>query len=268
MVIGPTLRHIIFMIDADEYPILEFDPEKRAIINPSDVYESIDISEHCVICFFRDVVEHVAKTHQTRVVFTERGVYGSSNIYEFEHNGKRVAFFHPLVGASFAAAFLEIAIALGCKKFVACGGAGVLDRGISVGDITIPTAAIRDEGVSYHYLPPGRQIEANVQAVRAITSMLDEHKETYRVGKTWTTDAIFRETDSKVKLRKSEGCIVVEMEAAALFAVAQFRDVQLGYILFGGDDVSGEEWDRRPEEPRMPIAEKLFWLSVEACQRL
>ncbi len=256
------------MTDANEYPILEFDPEKRSIIDPSDVYEPIDISEHCIICFFRDVVEHVAKTHKARVVFTEKGVYGSSNIYEFEHNGKPVAFFHPFVGAPFAAALLEIAIALGCTKFIAYGGAGVLDRNIPVGGFIVPNAAIRDEGVSYHYLPPGRQVAANVQAINTITSTLDEHKESYRIGKTWTTDAIFRETDSKVKLRKSEGCIAVEMEAAALFAVAQFRNVQLGYILFGGDDVSGEEWDRRPEKSRMPIAEKLFWLSVEACQKL
>jgi purine-nucleoside phosphorylase len=69
-------------------------------------------------------------------------------------------------------------------------------------------------------------------------------------------------------MRKKEGCVAVEMEAAALLAVAQFRKVTLGYIVYGGDDVSGEEWDQRREEPRTPISERMFWLSVEACLRL
>jgi uridine phosphorylase len=250
------------------YPILEFDPATRAVINPSEVYKPVEISEHCVICFFKDVVDRVAEDHKARIVFTEKGVYGSTHIYEFDHAGHRVAFFHPFVGAAFAAVFLEVAIAIGCRKFVACGGAGVLDKDIPVGDMIVPSAAIRDEGVSYHYLPPGRQVEANAKAVEAIISTLDDHKRPYRVGKTWTTDAIFRETEAKVQRRKEEGCLTVEMEAAALMAVAQFRGVDLGYLLFGGDDVSGEEWDQRRGEPRRPIAERLFWLSVEACLKL
>jgi uridine phosphorylase len=245
----------------NDYPILEFDPAKRAVINPSEVYKPLDISEHCVICFFREVVEQVAE-------ITERGVHGETHIYEFTHEGQPVAFLYPLVGAPFAAAFLEVAIAIGCRKFVVCGGAGVLDRNIPVGDIIVPDAAIRDEGVSYHYLPPGRQIDAEPKTVDAITSTLDDHAKSYRIGKTWTTDAIFRETEAKIKHRKAEGCITVEMEAAAMFAVAQFRGVDLGFMLFGGDDVSGEEWDRRSGKPRRPIAEELFWLSVEACLRL
>ena len=210
--------HIADMIHEHEYPILEFDPAERAVINPAEVYKPVDVSERCVMFFSRDVVDKIAATHNARVVFTEKGVYGSSHIYEFMHNGRPVAFFHPFVGAPFAAAFLEIAIALGCRKFIACGGAGVLDRSIAVGDITVPSAAVRDEGVSYHYLPPGRQVNASPQAVKAICSVLDDRKISYRVGKTWTTDAIFRETESKIKLRKQQGCITVEMEAAALFA--------------------------------------------------
>lgn len=256
------------MANEYDYPILEFDPAKRAVINPSEVYQPTDISEYCVICFFKDVVEQVAATHEARVAFTEKGVHGESHIYEFTHEGKPVAFFYPLVGAPFAAAFLELAIAIGCRKFVVCGGAGVLDRNIPVGDIIVLNAAIRDEGVSYHYLPPGRQIDADPKTVDAVTSTLDDHKKSYRIGKSWTTDAIFRETEAKVRRRRDEGCITVEMEAAAMFAVAQYRSVDLGYMLFGGDDVSGEEWDRRSGKPRRPIAEELFWLSVEACLRL
>ena len=87
----------------------------------------------------------------------------------------------------------------------------------------------------------------------------------YVLGKTWTTDAIFRETPAKVQLRRSEGCLTVEMEAAAFFAVAQFRGVIFAQMLYGGDDVSGAEWDARGWNKRISVRERLFWLAAEAC---
>jgi len=89
------------------------------------------------------------------------------------------------------------------------------------------------------------------------------------VGKTWTTDAPYRETLAKVQRRKSEGCVVVEMESAAFFALAQFRGVTFAQILYGGDDVSGDhEWDNRAWQSQTPVREKLFWLAAEACLSL
>jgi uridine phosphorylase len=68
-----------------------------------------------------------------------------------------------------------------------------------------------------------------------------------------------------VKLRRSEGCLTVEMEAAAFFAVAKFRGVTFGQILYGGDDVSGCDWDGRKWQGRRDIREALFRLAAEAC---
>ena len=127
---------------------------------------------------------------------------------------------------------------------------------------------ILEEGVSYHYLPPSREVEANKDAVEVIKEVLESHKCKYLISKTWTTDAFYRETPQKVKLRKEEGCLTVEMEAAAFFAVAKFRGVKLGQILYGGDDVSCEEWDSRKWNTRGNIRENLFWFAVEACLKL
>ncbi len=66
-------------------------------------------------------------------------------------------------------------------------------------------------------------------------------------------------------LRRSEGCITVEMEAAAFFAVARFRGVTFAQMLYGGDDVSGEEWDHREWHKRRSVREDLLWLAAEAC---
>ena len=85
---------------------------------------------------------------------------------------------------------------------------------------------------------------------------------------TLTTDAYYRETPKKVRLRREEGCIVVEMEAAAYFAVSKFRNVPLGQILYGGDDVGCGQWDSRDWVSKTSVREKLFWLSAEACTLL
>ncbi len=57
-------------------------------------------------------------------------------------------------------------------------------------------------------------------------------------------------------------------EAAAFFAVAEFRGVVFGQILYGGDDVSGTEWDHRNWNKRTRTREDLFWLAAEACLKL
>ncbi len=88
------------------------------------------------------------------------------------------------------------------------------------------------------------------------------------LGKTWTTDAPYRETPDKMALRRSEGCLTVEMETAAFCAVAQFRDVTFGQILYGGDDLTGDQWDPRDWHVLASTREKLFWLAAESCLQL
>jgi uridine phosphorylase len=144
----------------------------------------------------------------------------------------------------------------------------VLDGSLTVGHLIVPTSAVRDEGTSYHYLPPSREVAADPHAVAVIEQTLQRHGVAYVTGKTWTTDAIYRETPEKIKRRRAEGCLAVEMEASALFAVAQFRGVTLGQILYGGDDVSGLEWDGRGWDKQRAVREKLFWLAAEAALEL
>jgi uridine phosphorylase len=246
-------------------PILEFDPEREAFIEPGKVIRPRSVSEHCVICFFQEVIEKVAAEHQAWVAVEERWEDGLHKIYEIEHSGRKLAFFHPGIGGPLAAALLEEAIAYGCRKFIVCGGCGVLEKGLDVGHLVVVSAALRDEGVSYHYLPAGREVTANPQGMAALETALTHQGVPYWVGKTWTTDAPYRETRGKIARRLSEGCITVEMEAASLMAVAEFRQVVLGQVLYGGDDLSGPEWDHRGWQSRQEVRENLFWLTAEAC---
>jgi uridine phosphorylase len=247
------------------YPILEYDATATAIIEPAHVLKSIYIAEHCVLCFFQEVINALREDGRLREIYTLGSEIGPNPVYELTIDSRRLAIFHPGVGAPLAAAFLEELIALGCRKFVACGGCGVLDGTIAMGHVVVPIAAVRDEGASYHYLPPAREVEASPAAIEAIQNTLDRHNIPYLLGKTWTTDGIYRETQARMTRRRAEGCLTVEMEAAAFFAVAQFREVVCGQMLYGGDDLSGDVWDGREWQKDASTREKLFWLAAEAC---
>lgn len=251
-----------------EFPILEFDPAPRAVIEPSEQIRPSDVPEHCVPCFFGDVIEELAAAGTAREVACMRSEMGRHPIYAISVGDSEVALFQPGICAAFAAAMLDEVIAHGCRKFIACGAAGVLDGDIAAGHIVVPLSAVRDEGTSYHYVEPSREVEASPDGVAAIERVLARRGRPYITGKTWTTDAFYRETPDKVALRRSEGCITVEMEAAAFFAVARFRSVPFAQMLYGGDDVSGEQWDHRLWNKRTTTREDLLWLAAEACLEL
>ena len=247
------------------YPILEYDSTRLAFIEPSQVIQPRDVPEACVICFFQEVIDKVVAVHQAQRLVENRWEVGPHPIYEIVYRGQRLAFFHPGIGAPLAAALLEEVIGFGCRKFMACGGCGVLQEDLAVGHLILVSGAVRDEGVSYHYLPPAREVIANETGVRVLTTILRQRGFPYQEGKTWTTDAPYRETPSKIAQRRAEGCLTVEMESAGLMAVAQFRGVTFGQVLYGGDDLSGAAWDNRAWRSQAEVRESLFWLCAEAC---
>lgn len=252
-----------------DYPILEHDPSREALIEPAEyVATHSDMPERVVLCFFQDVLATLKARADVTHLHNLGSEIGINPVHVLHHDETPVAFVHPGVGAPLAAAFLEELIALGGKKFIACGGAGVLDNTIEVGHVIVPEHAVRDEGTSYHYLPPARTVAADANAVSAICETLIQRGVPHDRGNTWTTDGFYRETPKRIAQRKSEGCLTVEMEAAAFFAVAQFRDVAFGQLLYGGDDISQEVWNHRNWHSRAGTREKLFWLAVESVIRL
>lgn len=252
-----------------DFPILEFDRSSDALIEPARILKPVDgMPDRCVVCFFSEVFEKLRKDNRLTVIKHLRSEIGRHPVYRFELNGVALAAFHPGVGAPLGAAMLDEVIALGSRKFIAAGGAGVLRGDIVMGHLVIPTSAVRDEGTSYHYLEPSREVSAAPSAVAAIEHALARRDVPYTIGKTWTTDAIYRETPARIAARKAEGCLTVEMEASAFFAVAQFRGATFGQLLYGADDVSGEQWDNRGWLKAATVREQLFWLAAESALEL
>ena len=185
----------------DDAPILEFDPSPTAVIEPTEHIDPTDIPHHAVLCFFQDVIAKAVDEFDGREIDEVRSEIGLVPVYELNVEGSRLALVHPGVGAPLAAAFLEELIARGVTRVVACGGAGVLVPEIALGHVIVPTAAIRDEGTSYHYLAPSREVQPSPEAVAAIVATLERHGIPHVTGKTWTTDALYRETREKAARR-------------------------------------------------------------------
>jgi uridine phosphorylase len=247
-------------------PLTEFDPDKKAILEASNFFRKAGLSEYCVMPIYPLLVKKLVADNVLEPITGLNLAPFVSTVYKIADHSKPVTVICPGIGASVASIILEIFIALGYRKFVACGSAGVLRSDIQTGSVVIPTSALRDEGTSFHYQPPSRYIQINPEVVKKLEMILVKHKLDYTLGRTWTTDGLFRETRNKIKQRMSEGCLTVEMECAALAAVASFRDVTFGQYLESADDVCGEQWNRRElsEKEKMDIKEKVFWLSVEA----
>lgn len=150
------------------------------------------------------------------------------------------------LGAPIVAAQAEELIGLGARRLVSVALAGGLQPDLAPGTIVVATSAIRDEGTSHHYLPAGREVAADPDLVSALRRNLEARGLEVRTGCTWSTDAPYRETRHEVGLYQAEGVLVVDMELAALLAVAQVRGVQAAAVLVVGDSLAGGQW--RPPE--------------------
>ncbi len=250
------------MIRQSEFPILEFDDAKTAKLNPGSFQPGRFDTDKMVITFFPEVIR---KLKEEDKLIPDKVIPGENpvEIYRFGDD-PGVLITLGQVGCPACAGNLDLFHEMGIRKVMFCGGGGVLDRNIEVGQVLLVEGAIRDEGFSYHYLPPSRIVRTDDMTTDRIAKYLDEHEVPYLRGITWTIDAIFRETADKIELRKSEGAKIVEMEQAGCIAVARFRGFAYGALIYGGDDLSGEEWSERGWRSREGIRYDL----VNLCGKL
>jgi len=249
-------------------PILEWPGDEPGVIQPPRPRPGGPrVPERVVLCFFKDVVDERVRAGSLAPLLRLPGEGDPVQVFRQVGGAEpEVAVAFPGIGAPFAAATLEELIGLGGRRFVACGGAGALAPELALGQVVVVTAALRGEGTSYHYLRAGRFALPDAQVTADIEAACQAAAAPFVRGATWTTDAVFRETRAAVRRRRAEGCVVVEMEAAAFFAVAQYRQVAFGQLLYAGDDVSGEQWDSRGWLRQTTVRSRLFELALDACR--
>ena len=249
-----------------DLPILEDDLAEPGVIEAHMMHPGDhEIPPVAVLCFFNEVLDQLAADGVLRVVYELRSEIGRNPVYEFSSEHGTVVVVHPGVGAPLAAGFVEEVASLGVTTFVACGGAGALVDDLALGHVMIVASALRDEGTSLHYAPPSRVIDADPLGVDVLSRTLDEAGVPYYVGRTWTTDALFRETRARVLRRVNEGCTMVDMESSAFIAVARYRGLRFAQMLYAGDSLAGDEWDARHWVGARDVREGLFRVAARAA---
>ena len=201
------------------------------------------ILDKCLVLLSQEIFEHVQSHYNLKQV----GLIGGSSyripIYAFEYKGELIGvYLSPMGSVLCAGNIAECAYITGATKFVMFGSCGALDKEITKGKIVIPTEAYRDEGTSYHFMPPSDFVKINNSD--KVESIFKKYKIPYVKGKVWTTDGFLMETVNKVKKRKEEGCIVVEMELAACQAVANHFKLELYDFLQPGDVLIEGDYDK------------------------
>lgn len=198
----------------------------------------------CILTFSNEILKYVLGNYACTLIGNLCSANGENPVYGFEYEGKRFAVYMSCIGAPGCVANMEDVLSLiNTGKFVVFGGAGCLNREIARGKVMVPTAAYRDEGTSYHYAKSSDYIA--VKNADAVALFLEAEGLPYVKGKTWTTDAIHRETVGNFEKRKKEGCISVEMECAAVQAMCDFRNLNVYFFFTSGDLLDAPEWNAR-----------------------
>ena len=223
-----------------------FDDRSPAKINPQRNERAPKV-EAAILTFSNVIERYVVENHACEKIGELRMAHGSTCVYRFDHGGKKYGFCRTWVGAPACAGTVEeIREILNTDKIILFGGAGCLDKKIARGKVMVPTEAYRDEGTSYHYAPASDYIR--IKNADVVEAFMKQNGIPYVLGKTWTTDAFYRETVNNFEKHKADGCISVEMESAAVQAVCDFRDLQVYIFFTGGDLLDAPEWTQRAEQ--------------------
>lgn len=232
-------------IEKNEIPILEFDTEQTAVIDPTHENLDLRLPRKCVFAFLGDYIDRYASQTGSKQVSFFVSATKNYPIYITRYKGEDIVLCQAPVGAAAAVQILDWLIGYGVREIISAGSCGVLES-FPESTFLIPCKALRDEGTSYHYAPPSRYIEVDKRARKAIEETISERGMKYQEVVSWSTDGFYRETKEKVLYRKSEGCSVVEMECSALAACASMRGVIWGMIFYTADSLADvEKYDER-----------------------
>ena len=199
-----------------------------------------------VLCLYKGMMKRFAWKYPSQHL---NGFLG--DVYLLKRtNGKVGVLGNFGIGAPALTSIAEEMMAWGTKRVVIMSLAGGLQTDLEPGSIVVCNRAIRDEGTSYHYLPPAKDVRASDAFVSSISNAFEQRGLSYSVGATWSTDAPYRETREEAEQFQSEGIKAVDMESAGLFAAAQIRGIEAASVFVIGDSLAGPRWSA-PSDMRL-----------------
>lgn len=252
-------------------PILEFDDEESVInknsylqhiVNVPENYGNMSlIKKHNIdCCLFVFSKEELPFEKDLEICY--RYMFGSNTNNVYSYKNKFLIAIAPLGGPAAAGIMEELGI-LGISKFVACGSAGLINHNIDATAFMLVERAIRDEGTSYKYEKPAVYSYPDIELTNLLATFLKKQNLNYIKTTTWTTDAFFRETPTRIKKRQKQGAIVVEMECASWCSVAKFYGYKFAQLLYTSDITKQGDWAFKSKEDRAKLKNQIIQLMID-----
>ncbi len=254
-------------ISRNEYPLLEFCTDAHVYQNPETPEKTLP--RLCLVTYFEDILEAFVERYggvQIDCFSTDTQDYP---VYIAQVEGYEVAATLGCSGAALAAKQADYLYGHGAQTIVSCGSCDVLDPELEGGTVVLPVRALRAEGASYHYVPASRYIDLQDKYIAKARSILMQRAIPYAKCVTWTTDATYRASYEMVDYRRGEGCRIMEMQCAAVAAVAQCRHKGYGTILYAGEPLlpPGTPHDEMYPEDHEAARRRVFLLALEVLCR-
>lgn len=206
------------------------------------------VPEICVLDPDGDLVRYLKKKGKTEK--NRCWACYHSELFTYSLNGKEIGIIPCIVGASYAVLVSEQLFVSGCKLLISVTSAGIVTDQPIPKQFALLTEAVRDEGTSYHYLPPDQPSKLSDTVLKQLRSESINNEISFFEAKSWTTDAPYRETQPALEAMREKEITCVEMEASALYAFAE--KLQKDIICFAhltnnmaqdeGDFEKGEEF--------------------------
>ncbi len=184
--------------------------------------DACNVPEVCVLDPDGDLVAYLLKTNQATI--NPCWACYHTKLYDVKQNDLKFAVLGCAVGSSFAVLIAEQLFVSGCKTLISITSAGIINPTKKNSKFVLIEQALRDEGTSYHYLPPSEISSIDPILLKTLMTYYGTNDVSIEAGMSWTTDAPYRETQTAIDEAKKLNAVCVEMEAAALYAFAKARN--------------------------------------------
>lgn len=217
-------------IDREDFELSEYTEE--SVFTPENLIEAAidqkglqreNVPETCILDPDGDIVRYLVQQGEARLAPNWPCYH--SDMYLFQREGIDFGIIGCAVGAPYAVLLAEQMSVLGCQLIISITSAGLLEASIQTPCFMLIEQAIRDEGTSNHYLPPWETAELDSALRTGLEPLIQDGQAI--CGVSWTTDAPFRETQTRIDAMREQGAMSVEMESSALYAFAQARQKQV-----------------------------------------
>lgn len=250
------------MTEDSNSPILRHALDQPSAFTPKNLIDDVRRSRQippgivpplCILEFDGDLTDGlvrdgIAKTFEPWACF-------HTSMFAMNLEGVTCGIIARTIGGPYAVLIAEQLQAAGAKLIIGLTSAGRVSPDLPLPCLVVAASAIRDEGTSYHYLPPGSEVACNSLVVPLLERELIATGWAVRTGKVWTTDAPYRETKTQLNQWAKEGVLAVEMQAASLFAfgITGQASVAVVAMVSNAVDHSGAQFDTGSHEDGLRV---------------